>query len=355
MLDKGFEVRAVYECGWNVFLRKGFSEHSSDIAVNYRYLDHLQSAGINRLVVFWTNAPAFDEAWSAVSAYAHRAGIQVARGVYAYSGGGPSYLMAEPDAPAHLLRASSKGPDTALCPFDEETREWSASMIRRRLDPDIDSIVIEPGRMISRQCHCPRCATILPYESDVMVVNDLAGHLYRTKPDIDIWPYVYMPGDRAEMLRMAEAYRGLRPELRRIFAWGPDGEQGMADWLRTDTRFYPYVKLGRAILFPGGRNPGSSAEERVEEVFRRCRAAAELGKECFMFDYRVFAGREWTGHELDEPVTRKAANMPASLAVIGAAMKHPFMDAYEQRQLLMELRANAEWDLDDPRLFYQGV
>jgi hypothetical protein len=47
--------------------------------------------------------------------------------------------------------------------------------------------------------------------------------------------------------------------------------------------------------------------------------------------------------------------MPASLAVIGAAMKHPFMDAYEQRQLLMELRANAEWDLDDPRLFYQGV
>jgi hypothetical protein len=351
---RGFAVRAVYECGWNLFLRKGFSEDSRDIAVNYRYLDHLQAAGINRLVVFWTNAPAFDEAWSAASAYAHRAGIEVARGVYAYSGGGPSYLMAEPDAPTHLLRASRKGPETALCPFDEETREWSARMILQRLEPDIDSIVIEPARMISRQCLCPRCTALLPYEWDVMVVNDLADHLYRVKPDIDIWPYVYMPGDRSDMLRMAEAYRGLGAELRRIFAWGPDGGQAMTDWLRSDSRFHPYVKLGRAILFPDGRGFGQSAEERVEEVFRRCRMAAELGKECFMFDYRVFGGREWIGHEHDEPVTRQGANVPASLAVIGAAMNRPYMEAYEQRQLLAGLRANSDWDLDDPRYFYQG-
>lgn len=354
MSGGGFAVRAVYECGWNVFLRKGFSEDTRDIAVNYRYLDDLQAAGINRLVVFWTNAPAFDAAWSDASAYAHRAGIEAARGVYAYSGGGSTYLMAEPDAPAHLLRASRKGPDTALCPFDEETREWSARMILRRLEPDIDSIVIEPARMISRQCLCTQCSSLHPYEWDVMVVNDLAGHLYRVKPDIDIWPYVYMPGDRTDMLRMAEAYQALRPEMRRIFAWGPDGEPAMADWLKTDSRFHPYVKLGRAIWFPGGRNSGLSAERRVEEVFRRCRTAHELGKECFMFDYRVFGGREWAGHENDEPVTRQSANIPASLAIIGAAMNRPDMDAYEQRQLLDELRAKSDWDLDDQRYFYRG-
>src|SRR5512137_2208771 len=58
-----FAIRATQECGWNVFLRKGWSTDPKDIGVNYRYLDHLREAGLNWLLVFWTNAPEFREAW----------------------------------------------------------------------------------------------------------------------------------------------------------------------------------------------------------------------------------------------------------------------------------------------------
>ena len=349
-----FEFRGVYECGWNVFIRNGYSTDPRDISVNYRYIDHLSEAGINWLIVFWTNGRSFDAAWKAVADYAHSKGIKVARGMYAYTGGGPEHTMAEPDAPPSLLRTSPKGERTALCPFESESRAWMHAQLPSRLEPGMDGIFIEPARMVSRNCVCPSCSRLLPYEWDVMVLNDLADEIRKLNNDIPIFPYVYMTGGREEKKAMAAAYAGLR-HVDHIFAWGADDEETLIDWLEADPRFELFTKLGRVQLFPKGFPPQTPAEERAALVFRWCRLAAERGRSCYLFDYRIFGGTEWPGNKDGLPVTRISDKVPASLKLIGAAMSNPFLDAEGQRRLIAELRRTAEWDLDDPRTFYLGA
>jgi len=47
--------------------------------------------------------------------------------------------------------------------------------------------------------------------------------------------------------------------------------------------------------------------------------------------------------------------MPASMAVMGTAMQDPYLDLKGQRELIKKLRTTAEWDLEDPLLFYRGI
>jgi hypothetical protein len=349
----GFIFRGVYECGWNLFIRDGFKATPDRIRVHYAYIDHLAESGINWLVVFWTNGSAFQSAWEDAAKYAKQKGIQLAKGMYAYSGGGPEYLMAEPDAPDSILTTSPKGEKTAICPFDEAGRRWVHSQLPDRLYPEIGGIFIEPSRMISRQCICPKCSLISAYEWDVLVLNDIADELRSLNRDILIIPYVYMPPDKEGMLQMAKAYKELK-QINHVFAWGADDEQTLTDWLETDSRFEVYTKIGRVQLFPNGERPSASAEERAETVFRWCRRAAELGRTHYLFDYRVFGGREWQGHLDNSPVTRASSKIPASIKLMGAAMKDPYKETGEQKRLLASLRTNADWDLDDPGYFYFG-
>ena len=95
-----FEVRTTQETGWNIFLRKGWSTNPQDISVNYRYLDQMHEAGLNWLIVFWTNAPEFDEAWAKASTYAHSLGLRLARGCYLFAGGEPETKMGAERTPA---------------------------------------------------------------------------------------------------------------------------------------------------------------------------------------------------------------------------------------------------------------
>ncbi len=133
----GFEVRTSQDTGWNIFKRQGWSTRPQDISVNYRYLDHVHEAGLNWLIVFWTNAPEFEDAWAKASTYAHSLGFRVARACYVFASGEPETKMAEPNAPAHLLRMSAQGTKVALCPHDPETRAWVAKTLAKRLEaPD---------------------------------------------------------------------------------------------------------------------------------------------------------------------------------------------------------------------------
>jgi len=157
-----FDIRAIYECGWNIFNRKGYSNDPQDISVNYIYLDHLAKSGINWLIVFWTNSDGFEESWGKAVRYGHSLGIKFARGVYGFSAGGPEYDCAEPDAPEELLVDSPKGFKTALCPFDGMAKDWIKSIIPKRLGPDMDGIAIEPARAISRNCVCSKCQKLRP-------------------------------------------------------------------------------------------------------------------------------------------------------------------------------------------------
>jgi len=47
------------------------------------------------------------------------------------------------------------------------------------------------------------------------------------------------------------------------------------------------------------------------------------------------------------------ARIPASIAVMGAALKNPYLGEDGQASLLDELRNTADWDLDDPERFYK--
>jgi hypothetical protein len=69
----------------------------------------------------------------------------------------------------------------------------------------------------------------------------------------------------------------------------------------------------------------------------------------------MFGGTEWKGHEKEPPTSRLTPKMPASLALMGATMKDPYLDAKGQGELLKKIRATTEWDLDDPAIFYRGV
>ncbi len=115
-----------------------------------------------------------------------------------------------------------------------------------------------------------------------------------------------------------------------------------------------FAKLGRVLLFPAGTPPSDSTEVRIARLFHWCRLSAERGKTGFLFDYRIFGGTEWQGHEKEEPYTRAGDRLPASVALMGAAMSDPYLDDAGQRNLVARLRRETEWDLDDPERFYRG-
>ena len=274
-----FDVRGTLGCGWNVFQRKGYSTHPRDIQVNFKYLDHVAAAGLNWLVVFWTNSRQFDDAWHAASEHAHALGLKLARGVYGFSGGGSEYRMAEPGAPDHLLKASKAGPKTALCPHDEETRQWMAGVLAERVQPNLDGIVIEPAREIRRNCICERCLALRHYEWDTYVVNFMADELLKQKRELKIMLHLSAVGkDKAAKKTMASDLAQLRGSINTIFAWGIDDHESLADWVDADMRFCPFTKLGRVILFPDGKPSTLPIETRVARLFRWCRLAAEREK-----------------------------------------------------------------------------
>lgn len=353
--ESPFLVRATQECGWNVFVRKGSSTDPRDIALNRKHLDLLREAGLNWLLVFWTNAPEFNDVWQQAVEHAHRIGLKLGRAVYGFGGGGAETTMAEPGVPQHLLRRSKIGPKTAMCPHDPETREWVARALAVRVQPDIDGILIEPARETFRNCICDRCRVPRPFEWDTFIINFMTDHLVALKPGIEIMLHLNVTGNGPEADRaVATEFAGLRKSIRHIFAWGTDDERSLINWLDADPRFSPYIKYSRCLLFPDGSVPMTPAEERASKVFRWARFAADRDKQAYSYDWRIFGGTEWQGHRESGPTTRLCSRMPASIALMGAAMQDPYLDARAQRRLLGRLRRTTEWDLDDPRVFYLG-
>lgn len=352
--ERGFDLRGTLECGWNLFFRKGYSNHARDISVNRAHLDHLAESGLNRLVVFWTNARGFNDAWHEAVEYAHNAGLKLIRAMYGFSGGGSEYTMAEPDAPPHLLKPSARGPDTALCPHDAEARAWMGRIVAERLAPGVDGIDIEPARDIGRNCICEKCRALRPFQWDALVVDILTERIRALKPDAEILLHLSMPPDKPGKLQMSRDLRCLPESISHIFAWGADDETSLVDWLDADTRFVHFAKLGRVLLFPDGTPAGIPVHERVARTFRWCRLAAQRGKTGYMFDYRIFGGREWQGHETDVPHTRYTGKRPASIALMGEAMNRPCLDEDERRELIARLKVECDWDLEDPVRFYKS-
>jgi hypothetical protein len=352
--EKAFKVRATMECGWNIFRRKGYSTDPKDISVNYRYLDYLREAGLNWVIVFWTNAPGFDGTWAKASRYAHACGIRVARAVYVFAGGEPETEMGEPNVPAHLVRMSARGTKSALCPHDAETREWVAKALERRVEPDIDGIVFEPPPETFQNCICDQCRALNRFQLDSLMASFVTDRLKKINPDLEVMLHMNATWDRAFKQSMAAGLSGLPGSIRYIFGWNTDHEQALIDWLDADHRFQAFTHLSRAILFPGGKPSPQSAEERAAMAFRWARLAADRGKPAYSYDWRMFAGTEWFGHEKDAPTTRLTLKIPASIRLMGATMKHPYLDEKGRRSLLRELRATSEWDLDSPVAFYQG-
>jgi hypothetical protein len=246
---------------------------------------------------------------------------------------------------------SSWGTDTALCPHDEETREWMAGILADRLEPELDGIDIEPAREIGRHCICGQCSALGPHEWDVMVVNFLTERIHEIRPDAEVMLHIKMDPDRGGKRRMAETFRGITEQVRHIFAWGADEETSLVDWLDAAPRFEHFAKLGRALLFPevGADHP---VETRVARTFSWCRTAAGRGKTGYMFDYRIFGGRERKGHEQADPYTRRGVQLPASIALMGAAMQDPYLDEAGQRGLIARWREETDWDLEDEGRFY---
>jgi len=349
-----FDIRAAMDCGWNIFCREGNSEDPEKISVNYDYLDHLHRAGLNRIIVFWANSKNFDDAWAKAVPYAHSVGLRVVRAISCFSGD----TQDAPEVPSHLLRESDKGPETALCPHYPETQEWFVGMMERLLEPDMDGIDIEPARHTSLRCICPRCSAMNLFEWDVFVANFCAERILQIKPDAEIFMHVYVKYLTGGGDTMKRAYRQLNDRIHHIFGWGADDKKAMSNWLDLDPRFGHFAKLGRVLLFPGGEVPTTPAAERVARIFRWCRFAAEKGKKGYLFDYRMFGGAEWERKAAtnlpDIPATRMAKRLPASIAVMGAAMCDPYLDEKGQRELLDQLKKDADWDLDDPACFWRG-
>jgi hypothetical protein len=153
---------------------------------------------------------------------------------------------------------------------------------------------------------------------------------------------------------MSRGFGALRERIRHIFAWGADDEGALVRWLDADPRFEHFAKLGRVLLFPDGRVPQESVEGRVARVYDWCRLAAGRGKAGYLFDYRIFGATEWQGHEDEDPYTRDGDRLPASIALMGAAMCNPYLDAEDQLALIDTWRRKTDWDLDDPERFYRG-
>jgi hypothetical protein len=349
------EIRAVMECGWNIFNRNGFSDHPRDISFNRDYIDYLSQAGINWDLVFWTNARAFDDAWNQAVEYAHSVDVKLARTMYGFGGGGPENSMAEPDAPVGLLRDSPTGPKTAVCPHEEEARAWMSEVVVRRLEPNLDGLIIEPASQIRRNCVCPRCRALAPREWDVFVLNHLADVAQKHRPEIVLGCHLNRADPRESIETAAAELRRLSPSVQHVIAWGQDDDHRLVEWLDAEPRFTQFAKMGRVLLFPGDQPSRDPLEERVGRVFRWCRWGAERGKKAFVFDYRIFGGREFRRAEQALPVTRRSDRIPASLALIGAAMQNPAAEPDEQRELIARLRHETDWDLDDPLYFYRGV
>jgi hypothetical protein len=371
-----FKVRATQDCGWNTFRRKGWSTAPQDISVNYNFLDHLREAGLNWVFVFWTHTPAFDDAWAKASQYAHSHGLRVARAIYVFAGGETAEeyqrangVMGEANVPADLLRMSARGTKTALCPHDPETREWVAKWLEKRVQPSIDGILFEPPADLSEQCVCEQCQALGRLQLNVFMANFVTEHLKKVKPDLEVMLNVNATTGlrrgwtaRASRKEMAAAYRDLNSSIHYIFGWltdmtatETDNEASFIDWLDADPRFDAYTRLSRVILFPDGKVPTQSVEERTATAFRWARLAADRGKKAYSYDWRLFGGYEWKGHEKMTPATRLSKKLPASLALMGATLKEPYLDEKGQRELLKKLRATAEWDLDDPAAFYPGA
>ncbi len=372
---RSFEVRSTQDCGWNTFLRKGRSTDPRDIRANERFLDHLHEAGINWLLVFWTNAPAFDEAWATVSEHAHSLGIRVARAIYVFAGSetGEEFdprtdVMGEPNVPSRLLRMSAWGTRTALCPHDSETLQWVRATLERRVHPAIDGVLYEPVSGLAEECACDRCRALGRFGLDVLMANLVTDQLRKAKPDLEIMLHVNASrrirrGSRGTVSRqdIAVGLRDLRASIRHVFGWltdmtdeEVDTEASLVDWLDADPRFQAYTRLSRAILFPGGVTPAASVEERTAIAFRWARLAADRGKTAYSYDWRLFGGTEWEGHEREPPTTRIGTRLPASLALMGETMRNPSLDEKGQRDLLRRLRSTTEWDLENPSLFYRG-
>lgn len=354
---RSFEIRTTQETGWNIFRRKGWSINPRDISVNYRYLDCVHAAGLNWLIVFWTNGPEFDEAWAKASTYSHSLGVRVARGCYLFAGGEPETKMGEPNVPAHLLRMSRRGTKTALCPHDAETRAWVAGILKERLQPDMDGIVFEPPQETSQDCICNLCRALNRYQLDAFMANFVTWNVKKIKPQAEVMLHMNDTGGKATSEAMAAGlkWKGMPSSIHYIFGWNTDDEASLIPWLDADRRFQAFTHLSRAILFPDGSPSSLSVEERTAKVFRWTRLAADRGKRAYSYDWRLFGGTEWKGHENEPPTTRLYVKMPASIALMGAAMKYPYMDEEAQRELLKKLRATTEWDLDDPAIFYRGA
>jgi hypothetical protein len=277
--------------------------------------------------------------------------------------------MGEANVPAHLLRMGVRGTKTALCPHDPETRDWVAKRLGKRVQPDIDGVLFEPPPDLSEHCVCEQCQALSRLQLTVFMANFVTEHLKKAKPDLEVMLNVdattsLRPGWRSKASRkdMAAAYRDLTSSIQYIFGWltdmtgtDIDNEASLIDWLDADPRFQAYTRLSRVILFPDGKVPTQSVEERTAMAFRWARLAAERGKKAYSYDWRLFGGREWKGHDQATPATRLSAGVPASLALMGATLEDPYLDEKGQRQLLKKLRATAEWDLDDPASFYPGT
>jgi len=353
-----FEFRGVYECGWNLFIKKGYSDKAEDVGVNYAYIDHLAQAGINRLIVFWANGPGYRKAWEGACGYAHERGVKLIKGLYGFCGGGPEHEMNEPGVPERLLRPSGSGAKNALCPFEPEAREWMKAALADRLYPSIDGISIEPAQEIGKNCACPRCEALLPYGWEPFAINLIAAEIKKIKGDAEIILHMHMNPDLgdARILNCAAAMRGLDAGVRHIISWGVDDDARLALYLSADRRFEHFGKLGRMRLFPGGAKPeAGTAYERAASVFDWCRASADAGKRGYVFDYRIFGGSERQGCEGRLPVTRITGRLPASLALIGMAMREPRLSRGAQREFLDGLRAECFWDIDEPELYYRGA
>lgn len=348
-----FDVRATIECGWNVFLREGDSEDPRTISANTQYLNHLKQAGLNSAIVFWANTRGFDHAWAQAVPHAHSIGLKLGRAIYGFAAG----PYETPGLPERLLRAGKRGPRTAICPHEPEAREWLLGMTEAMLVPDVDIIDIEPGRHTYRRCLCAACSAMNPYEWDVFTTNMIAERILRTNPRAEIWMHVFVDCFEGAGAEFRQAYGRLNPRIRHIFGWEADNEAAMERWLSLDPRFEHFAKLGRVLLFPDGRTPATPAAERVARIFRWSRTSAEKGKKGYLFDYRIFGGMEWQMKDaagFKMPVTRRSDKIPASIAVMGAAMNDPYMDDAGQRSLLARLRWDADWDLDDPAHFWKG-
>ena len=246
---------------------------------------------------------------------------------------------------------------------------WINERLPARTQPSVDGILFEPVSGLAEECVCERCRGLGRFEMDTLMTSIVANRLAEARPGLPLMLHYnaspkprWWNGAPCTRREMSLGLAGLPASVRHIFGWltdmtgeETDTEESLVDWLDADSRFQPYTRLSRVILYPDGAMPTESAEHRVARAFRWARLAAERGKTACSYDWRLFGGTEWAGHESEAPTTRECRRLPASLALMGETMCNPFLDAAGQRDLLERLRAGCEWDLDSPEAFYRGI